>query len=91
VRVGEFHTARREPVEMWRGDFSRGIETAHIPDAEVVGEDEDDVRPIRSESRRHESQEDEEDTHGGKNEIAAPKCKLLQRRIPLARSRHFGR
>lgn len=46
MRICKSHPARRETIEVWRRDFAIRIKTAHVAVAEIVAEDEDDIRPL---------------------------------------------
>ncbi len=59
MRVGEAHAFPREAVEMWRGDLRLVVVAAHIAVAEVVGEDEQDVRRLGRARRRQRDAERE--------------------------------
>ena len=45
--IGELHALRGHSIEGRRGDFAMGVEWADVADAEIVGENEDDVRLLR--------------------------------------------
>ncbi len=44
MSVGECDSFARQSIEMRRGDFARGIEAPHIAIAEVIAQDDDDIR-----------------------------------------------
>ena len=65
VKAFEAHTLGGELVEVGRADFALAIR-ADMADAEVVGEDEDDVGLVRrgGEGGLQQDQEEEEGAHG---------------------------
>jgi hypothetical protein len=49
VGIGEDHPGFRQGIEVGRRNFAAlGIEALHIPVAEIVAEEDDDVRPFLS-------------------------------------------
>jgi hypothetical protein len=43
VRIGELHSTRGETIQIRCRNLPLEVETAHIPDTEIIGEDEDDI------------------------------------------------
>ena len=67
MRIRENHPFPRKPVHARRRDFSVPIEGAHITDAEVIGENENDVRLFRRDSSGENGEQGEDGAQDGKH------------------------
>src|SRR5436305_929970 len=72
--VGEGHALGGDGLEVRWGDLALGIETVDVAGAEIVGEDVDDVRPIRGVESGDGKQGEDQEERGSHGTLRAVSC-----------------